>query len=528
MDKINAGITRRQFIKGTAAAAGVAAVAGTVALSGCASTEKTAKPVKVDKTFSSDLVIVGCGISGIVCAAAAAMKGAKVIGIERQAQIGGNGAATEGMWAFNSPQQRRMGINVKKSDVMKSVLSSSQWVADGALWDTFIDATGQNIQWLMDQGVAFDDPIDGGGIMTYPGIHLFSGEGVRSAGGTLLPKMIKIAEDKGTQWITDTRFTSLITGASGKVTGCYATNAAGETLQFNAKAVILATGSFAGDEELMNLCGFNVDGLDVKNYRLSQFNTGDGIKAAVAQCNAKTMVEHAAWNAFNEIGALNRWNMFCFYAVTKPSECVFINQDGLRFIAEDYADANEEFAAVPGLTQKQIFSIFDRAAVERWQKYPVLQHPPLYKGFTLGDVDNEFTKDPALSVGNSLDEVARKAGVDPALLQKTVARYNELAARKEDLDFGKAKEKLFALSKAPYYIAKINVRPYVMLGGLYTDNNMRVLDSKKKVIEGLYAIGTDGCMLFRTYYAYNYCCAGANAHNIFSARVAAEHACSKL
>jgi fumarate reductase flavoprotein subunit len=367
---LGAGITRREFIKGSAVGVGAVTLAASGVLSACAtqgtaSGKSGAKPVNVAQTFDCDIVVAGCGISGIVCIAAAAMRGAKVIGIEKQENIGGNGAATEGMFAFNSPQQKRMGINVKKSDVMKSVLSSSQWVADGSLWDAFLDMTGENVQWLMDLGVAFDDPIDGGGIMSYPGIHLFSGEGVRSAGATLLPKMTEIARGKGSEFMTGTTFTSLITDGSGKVTGCYAVNAAGETLQFNAKSVILATGSFAGDEDLMHLCGFNVEGLDVKNYRLSKSNTGDAIKAAVARCNAKTMVEHAAWNAFNEIGALDRWWMFSVWAVTKPSECIFINQDGSRFIAEDYADTNEEFAAVPGLTQRQIFSVFDRAAFER-------------------------------------------------------------------------------------------------------------------------------------------------------------------
>jgi fumarate reductase flavoprotein subunit len=67
-----------------------------------------------------------------------------------------------------------------------------------------------------------------------------------------------------------------------------------------------------------------------------------------------------------------------------------------------------------------------------------------------------------------------------------------------------------------------------MIGGLFTDNYMRVLDAKKNVIDGLYAIGTDGCMLFRTYYTYDYAITSANAHNIFSARVAADHACQNL
>jgi fumarate reductase flavoprotein subunit len=523
---LGSGITRRDFIKGAAVGAGAVVVAASGVLSGCATQGAASGPPHVDQSFDCDIVVAGCGISGITCIAAAALNGAKVIGIEKQAKIGGNGQFTEGAFAVDSPLQKKLGIRIKKSDLMRSVLGSSQMVADGSLWDKFVDMSGKNIQWLMDLGVAFDDPIDGDGIAAFPCIHLFSGEGVRSAGATLLPKLSQIALDNGAEFMTGISFQSLITDNAGKVTGCYAVNAAGETLQFNSKAVILATGSFAGNEELMYLRGFNVSDLDLQNNPLTMYNTGDGIKAAVSQCNAKTMVEQAAWNSFNKIGNLNRWNMFSVWAVTKPGECMFINQDGARFIPEDYAETNEEIASVPGLTQRQIYSVFDRASVERWVNYPVFMHPPLYKGFDLDFVD--AIDDPALSVGATLEEAAQKAGIDAALLKKAVARYNELAAQGEDVDFGKAADKLFPIAAPPYYIAKITIDPYVMLGGLYTDSYMRVLDAKKKVIDGLYAIGTDGCMLFRTYYAYNYACTSANGHNIFSARVAADHACRNL
>jgi fumarate reductase flavoprotein subunit len=243
--------------------------------------------------------------------------------------------------------------------------------------------------------------------------------------------------------MTETSCKSLILDGAGKVIGCYATNAAGETLRFNSKAAILATGSFAGNEELMYLRGFNVSELDLQNNPITMYNTGDGIKAATSQCNAKTMVEQAAWNSFNMIGDLNRWNMFPVRAVTKPGECMFINQDGARFIPEDYAETNEGIASVPGLTQRQICSVFDRASVERWVNYPVFMHPPLYKGFDLDFVD--AINNPALSVGGTLEEAAQKAGIDAALLQKAVNRYNELVAQGEDVDFGKAADKLFSI-----------------------------------------------------------------------------------
>jgi fumarate reductase flavoprotein subunit len=534
-EKKNFEIDRRLFVKGAALVGGAAALTGLVAC-GQEAPAKTegggepgTEPVKVAETYDCDILIAGCGISGLECAAAASLNGAKVIGIEKRDYLGGNGQFTEGLFAVNSPIQKELGITFDKKVLMRKELPDSQYAADGSLWDKFLDRTGEDIGWLMEHGVSFgteDIPegvTDAGGLTPIPCVHLFKD---RSASSELIPSMTKIAEENGAEFFTQTPFTALITDAAGKVIGAYATNASGETLQFNAKKVILATGSFAGDEELMNLCGFNVEGLDIANSELSQFSTGDGIKAAVKACNAKTLVEHAGWNSFNIIGSIDNWNMFSVWSVSNPSECMLVNQDGARFIPEDFAVGNSQRAAIPGLTQKQIYSVFDRASVERWVDYPLILQPPMYTPFTLAELD--AINDPALCVGDTLEDAGQKAGIDLDLLKKAVDRYNELVAQGEDEDYGKASDKLYPISTPPYYVAKISVRPYVMIGGLYTDRDMRVLDARKNVIEGLYAIGVDGCMLYRTIYSYDYALASANAHNIFSARVAAEHATKNL
>jgi fumarate reductase flavoprotein subunit len=530
-------LSRRKFLKGSAAIGGTTLLAGFAACSPqreeAREDESVAGPVdaaveqiNVVETYDCDILVAGCGSSGIECIAAASMNGAKVIGIEKREYIGGNGQFTEGVFAVNSPRQQEMGITIKKSDLMQAVLGQSQMVADGALWDKFVDMSGENIKWLTDLGVELDDPIDGAGLTAFPCIHLFSGEGLRSASTTLIPILTKIAEDNGVTFMTETPFTSLIADNTGRVTGCYATNADGETVQFNSKVVILATGSFAGDEDLVYQRGFNVAGLDVGSTGVSMYNTGDALKAAVRQCNAKTMVELAAWNSTNVIGGIDPNSMFSVYAVNDPNEVMFINQDGNRFIPEDYAEGNKMLSSVPGVTQKQIYSVFDHASVERWADYPVITHPPQYYGFTPDEVAD--FNDPALNIGDTLEEVGQKADVDLDLLKTAVDRYNELVAQGEDTDFGKASKYLFPISTPPFYIAKLSIRPGVMIGALYTDMFMRVLDARKNVIEGLYAIGTDGCMLYRTYYSHDYACTSANAHNLFSARVAADHICQNL
>ena len=91
--------------------------------------------------------------------------------------------------------------------------------------------------------------------------------------------------------------------------------------------------------------------------------------------------------------------------------------------------------------------------------------------------------------GMSQEELAEKLRVDPAGLTATVERYNELAAKGVDEDFGKPAKDLLPLSKPPYFGAFFGGHVLCTLDGLRIDEHMRVLNTERKPIEGLYAVG---------------------------------------
>ena len=97
---------------------------------------------------------------------------------------------------------------------------------------------------------------------------------------------------------------------------------------------------------------------------------------------------------------------------------------------------------------------------------------------------------------DTIEELAEKLRVDPAGLTATVERYNELAAKGVDEDFGKPAKDLLPLSKPPYFGAFFGGHVLCTLDGLRIDEHMRVLNTERKPIEGLYAVGNASGQFF--------------------------------
>lgn len=101
----------------------------------------------------------------------------------------------------------------------------------------------------------------------------------------------------------------------------------------------------------------------------------------------------------------------------------------------------------------------------------------------------QHIKDGKVVVADTLDELAQKMGVPVEALKATVTRYNELAAKGHDDDFGKRPELLTPIQKGPFYAGRLVSTLLAMSGGLHTDPSLHVLDKNDKPIEGLYVCG---------------------------------------
>ena len=86
---------------------------------------------------------------------------------------------------------------------------------------------------------------------------------------------------------------------------------------------------------------------------------------------------------------------------------------------------------------------------------------------------------------DTIEELARKLGIDENELARTVGRYNELCLDGRDLDFGKRPELMTPVARPPFYALKISGALLHIPAGLSVNTDMQVLDTERKPIEGL-------------------------------------------
>ena len=525
---VTKNVTRRGFV----ATAGVAVVAS-AATAGQAYADNPAQnaaednqpavpyaPETVAQELDCDIVVVGLGMSGLAAAVQAADNGDKVIGLEVTEVTGGNGTGVEGLFGVGSEMQKEAGIEIDPVEVVKTELGEFQMHPDGALWLKLVNSSADNIAWLQEQGVEFSGEVDNYlGACIVSCFHWFKGN-VASEG--YIPQMTARAEELGVDIHYGTRARGLVV-EDGKVCGVYATDGDGNDVKVNAKAVILATGGYAQNEKFMTQRGWNWDDIV---YGGLPHHEGDGLEMAFA-AGAGNVVANSSFNCTNILGQGNTfaWKQANFTSLFLGAgmfglggNVLWVNQDGDRFIDESFAAGNFEMQSVPAMTQRAMYSVFDRAIAEAALE-------------AAGDAETLAKMDAAVADGTEPDlvcadtvaEAAEKAGLDADALQASIDRYNELCTAGADADFGKDAALMVPIQTAPFYVAKMNQYYLMSIGGIRCDANARVLTDKKQPIPGLYAVGTDGCMLYRNIYTINVG-GTCNANNVNSGRSAANHA----
>lgn len=503
---VKTGLSRRAFLAGLAGTGAVAALSG---LAGCtpakpaaekdaagSDTAKSTAPAKVDKTYDTDLLIVGGGGSGLACAVQAALNGTKFILVEKNSQLGGNASFVEGMFAIGSKMAEAQGIHVTPSEIIEAELVRGQHRQNGALWMDLCAKSAENIDWCLEQGVEYSGKIDNYNGGLYPTFHWFK-EG-KCAIGYVAP-MIKRTEELGVETHLKTAVNSLIIDGSGGVAGAYAEGEEG-VVQYNCKAVVFATGGFGGNPELIEKQGWDIENLFVVG---SPNAAGDAYSMAL-EVGAKDFIADSAQSVLYNIpalppidfhkDALNPVNGY--FGIAAGGPVLWVNENCERFTRENLTDENLVLQCVPGRDNLANYCLFDQAIFDKY-------FGTTAEGRAMFDkaVAEDSTK--TLFKADSIEGLAKALELDATALKTTVARYNELAIKGIDEDYGKPAEKMVPLEQGPFYMAKMGYSYFFEVGGITTDKQRRVLNSEMQPIAGLYAIGNDGNMLYRHVYTIN-------------------------
>lgn len=437
----------------------------------------------------ADAVVVGAGGAGLSAALTLAQGHAKVIVLEKNPFPGGTSNVAEGVGAAESRLQKYQGIFVSREQAFKTEMDSNNYVGNQALIHRWIYESGATLDWLQDQGVPFVD------VEQLPKTGLTTWHIVKDRGKSLVKALSdKLKNDPNATVLYETPASALITDANKQVIGVEAKNDKGETIRIKAHSVILATGGFGDNPEMIKQYGGKVVAGALANFN----KVGDGIKMAQTLGGAVSGMSALMYfpAADNRVPAAQKTGLGIADLGLQPFN-VLVNEKGVRFTDEDVVF---NFVRAGNVIAKEnaVWSIFDDTI-----KQDLIHRGPdaglgvlVHKMVPLPDIQQEWDKakaagNPYLQEADTAEELAGKIGVPAAALKATLDKYNHDAALNLDTAFAKDHRylrpltgKLFAVKVTDYHL--------VTLGGILTNDRLQALNEKGEVISpNLYMAGND-------------------------------------
>jgi fumarate reductase flavoprotein subunit len=464
------------------------------------------------KQLQTDVIVVAAGLSGMAAGIAAAENGAGVMIFEKSNTTGGAANMGMGPLGVGSPIQKEHMISLTAGEAFRKHMYYTHYRVDARLVRDYYFKSGETIEWLMDMGVeflgvqrAFNAPeatrAYSDGEFTW---HVVKPEGGGAPGPrcatAMTKKMTERAKELGVELYMETPVVRIIM-EDGRAVGVIAKDRDGVEIEARAKAVILATGGFGDNPEMIREQTGYEFGKTIFNFAIPGMR-GDGIKmaweagAGHAPCTMELMYQLPDnMNHFILDGAFRQ-------------PCLWVNRNGNRFMPEDQI-ANTTFtgnaiSAQPGYVA---YSIFDSNLLKKYKKKgsDIISHVHPHDLFD--HFDDQWDRDLAdgyepICQANTIEELAGKAGIDLEGLEKQIEEYNEMCEAGFDEIFEKDRAFMQPIEKGPFYCCRQNVGAYGTLGGVKINHKTQVLNEEAKVIPGLYCVGTDACNIFGDSYPF--------------------------
>ena len=460
-----------------------------------------------DSTVDADVVVVGAGGAGMTAAITAAAEGKSVVILESQSMVGGNSVrATGGMNAGKTVyrDENEFGESAGVEKTLKTAAEkyadnetitalaktvSEQWAAYQANptgyfdsvelmeLDTMIGGKGINdpelvetlcansadaIDWLDEHGITLHDVSSFGGASVKRIHRPVNAEGKTvSVGSYMIPLLEENCKKAGVQILLNTTANEILTDANGAAAGIKATGSTGETVTVNTKAVVLTTGGFGANLDMVVKYKPELKGFMTTNAAGIQ---GQGIEMAEAIGAATVDMDQIQIHPTVEANTAA-----LITEGLRGDGAVLINAEGKRFI-DEVGTRDVVSAAEIAQTGSYSWLVVDQAMADASS---VIQGY-IKKGYTV--------------TGETYEELGKAMGVDAAAFAETMDKWNGYVEAKNDPDFGRTS---FAnpLNTAPYYAVKVTAGVHHTMGGLKINANTEVLNEKGEVIPGLFAAG---------------------------------------
>lgn len=415
-------------------------------------------------SLSTDVVVVGGGSAGLAAAIEARAHGADVILLEKLPFLGGSSLVSGGgLVAAGTRMQQEADIEDSAEALVADWLAEQEYGREGVApaEDAFVELIAQKgyeiTAWLEDEiGVEFG-PRAGLGRYHAP---------AEGRGYGLIGPMQQKAEELGTQILLETPAVALLTDGSGRVTGVEAVRADGSGLTIEAGAVILATGGFPHNQDLME--EFVPDAAHSTTYS-TPGATGDGL--LMAREVGADIIE-SAW-VIGYVGSILNDRPY-YDPINRMAwgNGLHVNSLGLRF-GDESLPYYRYFVEMAENGDSYYYLIYD-ASGDQELLAEAIEAGVAWKA----DSIEELAAEAGIWAGNGVDG-----------LVQTVERYNRFAEQGLDEDFDKNPDHLEPLTTAPFYAVVMEPNNIGTMGGPRITLDGEVLDTNGEVIPGLYAAG---------------------------------------
>jgi len=467
----------------------------------------TTKAKDIEETV--DVVVVGAGGAGMTAAITATDAGKKVIVVESQPIAGGNSVrSTGGMNAAKTPYQDKNEFK-EAAGVEKTLKTAAEKFADNetitalaatvkSQWDayqanpqgyfdsvelmeldTLIGGKGKNnpelvkalaensaaaIEWLASIGAEVKNVGAFGGASVKRIHRPVNADGkVTAVGAYIVPILEKNLQDRNVQFLFDTTANEIIM-KDGKAVGIKATGKDGHKVTINAKSVVIATGGFGANAEMVEKYKPELKGFATTNAEGAQ---GQGIEMATAVGAATVDMDQIQIHPTVHIE--EDGNAHLITEGLRGDGAILVNAEGKRFY-DEVSTRDKVSAAIIAQPDKSAWLVVDQSMVDK-------------SAVIAGYIKSGYTV-----TGATYEELAKAMGVDEATFVSTMNTWNQAVEAKSDAEFNRTS---FAnpLTAAPYYAIKITPAVHHTMGGIVINPKAEVLNEKGEVISGLFAAG---------------------------------------
>ncbi len=421
-----------------------------------------------DYETTTDVVIVGGGGAGMTAAITAAEAGKKVVLIEKNVILGGNTSrASSGMNAAETHYEKEQGVEDSVDLFVEDTMKSGKEINDPELVKVLAEGTSDAIDWLDKEGCALNGPLATmGGLSTNRTHRPVDADGnVIPVGSFLVDALSAKLTENNVEVIMDTEVTDIIM-ENGKAVGVNAKGSLGNNVTVHAKSVIVATGGFGGNMDMVVSYRPDLEGYISTNVTTA---SGDAIKF-LTDINAD----------FVDLDQIQ------LHPTVVPSDgtlvgealrgdgAILVNREGVRFTNETGTRDAVSAAEV------------EQTGGNVW----LIANEEMYSGSA---VIQKLDKGGYLVKGDTLEDLAKAMEFDDAATKaflETVKTWSGYVASGTDPDFSRdIGTPKTDLANGPYYAVNVGPGIHHCMGGVKINTEAQVIDKSGNPIPGLYACG---------------------------------------